>query len=350
MGVGDPHGDQACDGHAHDGHAHAGHAHGHAASGPGERHVDAGGPHGHRHSHAASARRLGLSLGLTLAIMVAEAVGGFVSGSLALVSDAGHMLTDAAALGLALLAVLFAARPADDKRTFGFRRLEVLAAQFNVAFLVLLTGWIAWEAMERLRNPPPAIGVATMGVVAFVGLVTNVVILLWLRHDHSLNARSAFLHVLGDAIASVAVLGGAAVIWVRPDWAWVDPALSLAIALLILWGAWGLSREITDILMEAVPRHIDLSDVCRTMHSASGVEEVHDVHVWTISSGLYALSAHVVVRDDAMGHNDSILTEVKGRLRECFGIDHTTIQIESAGYAHIYDHVHDTEAGRRATP
>jgi cobalt-zinc-cadmium efflux system protein len=282
--------------------------------------------------------------------MVAEAVGGFVSGSLALVSDAGHMLTDAAALSLALLAVLFAARPADDKRTFGFRRLEVLAAQFNVAFLVLLTGWIGWEAVDRLRNPPPPIGVATMGAVALVGLVANVVILLWLRHDHSLNARSAFLHVLGDAVASVAVLAGAAVLWVRPAWTWVDPLLSLGISLLILWGAWGLSREITDILMEAVPRHIDLGDVCRTMHGADGVEEVHDVHVWTISSGLYALSAHVVVRDEAVGRNDAILEEVKGRLRERFGIDHTTLQIESAAYAHLYDHVHETEGGRRAAP
>jgi len=303
--------------------------------------------HSHAHSHAASAQRLGLSLGLTLAIMVAEVVGGIVSGSLALLSDAGHMLTDAAALGLALLAVLFAARPADDKRTFGFRRLEVLAAQLNVGFLVLLTGWILWEAMDRLRHPPAAIGFGVMGGIALVGLVGNLLILLWLRHDHSLNARSAFLHVLGDAIASVAVLAGAVVIGIEPSWTWVDPVLSMAIALLILFGAWGLSREITDILMEAVPRHIDLGDVCRTMSFAAGVEAVHDVHVWTISSGLYALSAHVVVRGEEMGHNDAILTEVKGRLRERFGIDHTTIQIESADYAHLYDHVHETEPGRR---
>ena len=340
----------ACAGHAHGDGDPAGHAgsHGHAGAGHGGEGHDA---HARTpHAHASSARRLAVSLGLTLAIMVAEAVGGFVSGSLALVSDAGHMLTDAAALALALLAVLFAARPADDKRTFGFRRLEVLAAQFNVAFLVLLTGWIGWEAVDRLRNPPPPIGVATMGAVALVGLAANVVILLWLRHDHSLNARSAFLHVLGDAVASVAVLAGAAILWVRPAWTWVDPLLSLGISLLILWGAWGLSREITDILMEAVPRHIDLGDVCRTMHGADGVEEVHDVHVWTISSGLYALSAHVVVRDDAVGRNDAILEEVKGRLRERFGIDHTTLQIESAAYAHLYDHVHETEGGRRAAP
>jgi cobalt-zinc-cadmium efflux system protein len=336
-------------GHHHD-HRHG---HGHPSAPPHEG--DAPCAEGHDHartpSHTASVRRLGLSLGLTLGIMLAEVVGGVVSGSLALLSDAGHMLTDAAALGLALLAVVFASRPADDKRTFGFRRLEVLAAQFNVGFLVLLTGWIAWEAVERLRQPPPAIGLGVMAGVAVVGLIGNVAILYWLHEDHSLNARSAFLHVLGDAIASVAVLAGALVMWVEPSWTWVDPVLSLGISLLILLGAWGLSREITDILMEAVPRHIDLGDVCKTMSAAAGVEAVHDVHVWTISSGLYALSAHVVVRAAAMGHNDAILTEVKGRLSERFGIDHTTIQIESSDYAHLFDHVHDHEAERRrATP
>ncbi len=324
-------------GHSH--HSHHDHTVPHR-HGPGE-----GGPRAS--AHALSARRLGLSLALTLAIMVAEVVGGLLSGSLALLSDAGHMLTDAAALALALLAVLFASRPADEKRTFGFRRLEVLAAQLNVAVLVVLTGWIVWEAVDRLRHPHAPIAFGIMAVTALVGLAGNVLILLWLRHDQSLNARSAFLHVLSDAVASVAVLAGAAVIWLRPSWTWVDPALSIGIALLILWGALGLSLEIADILMEAVPRHIDLSHVCRTMEGAAGVVAVHDLHVWTISSGLYALSAHLVVQDEAMGRNDAILTEVKGRLRERFGIDHTTIQIESAGYAHLYDHVHETEPGRR---
>ena len=305
--------------------------------------------HDHDHDHAAgahgastarSARRLLLSLVVTAGIMVAEAVGGLLSGSLALLSDAGHMLTDVAALGLALLAVRFAARPADEKRTFGFRRAEVLAAQANVAALVVLTAWIAWEAVDRLRHPGSRIELGVMAGVAAIGLVANLVVLRWLHADHSLNARSAFLHVLGDAISSVVVLAGAAAMWFEPSWGFIDPVLSLAISLLILWGALRLSLEIADILMEAVPRHLAIEEVCGVMGSVPGVLAVHDLHVWTISSGHHALSAHVVVGEGDLGRNDAILDDVKGRLRERFGIDHTTIQIESAGYAHLYDDVH----------
>src|SRR5512137_3202483 len=212
-----------------------GHHHAHGAT-----HHEPHGPEGHEegaHGAAsrASARRLGLSLAVTAGIMVAEAVGGWISGSLALLSDAGHMATDVAALGLALLAVLFASRPADQKRTFGFRRAEVLAAQANVAGLVLLTGWIAWEAVDRLRHPRGHIHLGLMAAVAAVGLAANLVVLGWLRHDHGLNARSAFLHVVGDAISSVVVLLGAAAMWVEPSWTWIDPVLSLAISVVIVW-------------------------------------------------------------------------------------------------------------------
>jgi cobalt-zinc-cadmium efflux system protein len=320
---------QACDhDHAHDavhGHAHA-LAHHHAAHGP---------------SEASSAKRLGVSLVAASIIMVAEGAGGWLSGSLALISDAGHMLTDVAALALALLAVVFGARPADTKRTFGYRRLEVLAAQVNVATLLLLTGWIAWEAVDRLRTPHQEIGLGVMAVVASIGVIGNTVILVWLRGDHSLNTRSAFLHVLGDAVASLAVLAGAVAMWIRPDLAWIDPVLSLAIALLILWGAGRLVLEITDILMEAVPRHVEVDEITRIMESADGVVAVHDLHVWTISSGLYALSAHLVIHAEAMGRNDAILTAVKSSLRRRYGIDHTTLQIESVDYAHVDDvHTH----------
>ncbi len=283
-------------------------------------------------------RRLAVSLGVAVIIMLAEVVGGWWSGSLALISDAGHMLTDVAALGLALLAVLFGARPADMKRTFGFRRLEVLAAQFNVATLVGLTGWIVWEAVGRLRNPHPQVALGIMAGAAGVGLLGNSVILVWLRGDHNLNTRSAFLHVLGDAVASLAVLAGAAVMSVRPQATWIDPALSLGIALLILWGAGRLVLEISDILMEAVPRHLDIGEIEQVMEDAAeGIVAVHDLHVWTISSGLYALSAHLVIGCESMGRNDSILTEVKADLRRRFGIDHTTLQIESVDYAHVDD-------------
>jgi cobalt-zinc-cadmium efflux system protein len=324
--------DRCKHGHDHGGHAPGhGHGHDHAALEHSHHH----GAHGR--AERSSARRLGLSLGVASVVMVAEAVGGWVSGSLALLSDAGHMLTDVAALGLALLAVLFGARPADVKRTFGFRRLEVLAAQFNVATLLVITGWIGWEAWDRLRNPPDHIHLGVMAGVAAVGVAANVIMLFWLHGDHSLNTRSAFLHVLGDAVASLAVLAGAAIMWIRPDLGWVDPVLSIGIGVLILWGCGRLVLEITDILMEACPRHLDVEEITRAMEEAQGVVAVHDLHVWTISSGLYALSAHLVTETHALGRNDAILTETKARLRQRFGIDHTTLQIESVDYAHVDD-------------
>ena len=321
------------------GHAGCAHAHHHHHD-PGHAHAHHEAAHGS--SEASSVRRLGVSLAVASVIMIAEALGGWLSGSLALISDAGHMLTDVAALALALLAVLFGSRPADMKRTFGFRRLEVLAAQINVATLLGLTGWIGWEAVERLRAPHPPIGLGVMAVVASIGVLGNSVILVWLRGDHNLNTRSAFLHVLGDAVASMAVLLGAGVMWIRPDLGWIDPVLSLGIALLILWGAGRLVLEISDILMEAAPRHLDLEEISRLMEAADdGVVAVHDLHVWTISSGLYALSAHLVIQADAIGRNDAILTCVKSSLCKRYGIDHTTLQIESVDYAHVDDvHTH----------
>jgi cobalt-zinc-cadmium efflux system protein len=306
------------------------------------------GGHGHERAHqegahgaGASLRRLAVSLALTAAIMLAEAVGGWLSDSLALLSDAAHMLTDAGALGLALVAALLATRRADDKRTFGYRRAEVLAAQVNVGALVVLAVWIAWEAVGRLRAPHAAIDLPLMAVVASIGLVANLAILWFLHQERSLNARSAFLHVLSDTFSSVAILAGAAAMARFPGLWWVDAALSLGIAALILWGAGRLVFEITDILMEGVPRHLDLSAVTRLIESAEGILAVHDLHIWTISSGMYALSAHLVVEADAMGRNDEILTEVKSALRRACGIDHTTLQIESAEYAHVDDiHVH----------
>lgn len=325
--------------HAHPGPCEGEHAHG--ANGHGHDHDHAARHAREAHGHGASMRRLGFSLALTAAIMVAEALGGWISGSLALISDAAHMLTDAGALGLALVAAWLSARPADDKRSFGYRRAEVLAAQINVGALVLLAGWIAWEAVERLRGVAEPIDLGLMAVVAAIGLAANVAILWFLHQEHSLNARSAFMHVLSDAVSSVAILIGAAAMAVRPALTWLDPVLSLAIAALILFGAGRLVLEITDILMEGTPRHLDVAAVSRQMEQADGVLAVHDLHIWTISSGLYALSAHVVVKDDALGRNDAILQEVKSGLRRTFGIDHTTIQIESASYAHVDDvHAH----------
>jgi cobalt-zinc-cadmium efflux system protein len=309
------------------------------------RHDHAHEHHGHSHAQigappGASLRRMALSLGLTAFIMVAEAIGGWISGSLALLSDAAHMLTDAGSLGLALLAMYFAGRPADLRRTYGYRRAEVLAAQLNVGALVVLCGWIAWEAVDRLRAPPEPIRLGVMAAIATVGLAGNLAILYWLHDDRRLNVRAAFLHVLSDAVASVAVLTGAIVMRFRPELRWIDAALSLAIAGLILWGALQLIWEITHILMESVPGHLDVGAVSRSMESADGVVAIHDLHIWTISSGMYALSAHVVVAADSMGRNDAILHAVKHRLLSDHGIDHTTLQIESVDY----DHAHDVHA------
>lgn len=316
--------------HAHPHHPHAHPHHDH------ERAHQAG-----AHAAGASFRRLAISLGITAIIMVAEAVGGWLSDSLALLSDAAHMLTDVGALGLALVAAYLATRRADEKRTYGYRRAEVLAAQLNVGALVILSVWIAWEGIQRLRSPPAAIDLRVMAGVAAVGLVANVATLVVLHKEHSLNTRSAFLHVLSDTISSVAILIGAAAMAARPSLWWIDPVLSLAIAGLVVWGALGLVFEITDILMEAVPKHLDLGAVARLMESAEGVVAVHDLHIWAISSGMCALSAHLVVHADAMGRNDDILTEVKSGLRRTFAIDHTTLQIESAAYAHVDDvHMH----------
>jgi cobalt-zinc-cadmium efflux system protein len=326
------------------------HAHPHGPraheEGPSERGADTVREHERAHQRGAhgagsSLRRLAVSLGLTATVMVAEAVGGWLSGSLALVSDAGHMLTDAGALGLALVAAYLATRPADDKRTFGYRRAEVLAAQINVGALVFLAVWIGWEAVDRLRAPAHAIDLRLMAIIATIGLAANLAILWNLHGERGLNARSAFLHVLSDAISSMAILGGAGAMALHPSLWWIDPVLSLAIALLILGGALRLVLEITDILMEGVPRHLDLAAVTEQMQSAEGVIAVHDVHIWTISSGLCALSAHLVIHAESMGRNDQILTAVKAGLRRRFGIDHTTLQIESAAYAHVDDmHVH----------
>src|SRR5512133_598317 len=300
----------------HRGHPHAGHDH--------EREHQLG-----AHGAGRSLRRLAASLAVTALVMVAEAVGGWMSGSLALLSDAAHMLTDAGALGLAVVAAALATRPADDRRTFGFRRAEVLGAQINVGVLAVLSIWIAWEGVERLRTPHAAIDLRLMAAIALVGLAANLAILWFLHEEHSLNARSAFLHVLSDTISSVAILGGAGAMALRPELWWIDPALSIGISALILWGAWRLVLEITHILMEAVPGHLDVTEVTLEMERAGGVLAVHDLHIWSISSGMCALSAHLVVDGIAMGRNDEILTEVKARLRRSFGSGRTTLQIEA---------------------
>ena len=254
-----------------------------------------------------------------------------MAGSLALISDAGHLLTDAAALLLAILALWFAGRPADLKRTYGFFRLEVLSALVNGVSLIAIAVFICWEAWARIAHPEP-IKAGLMLVVAVVGLAVNLVGMLLLARSPSMNVRAVFLHVVGDALASVGVIVAAAVAWAT-GWTLLDPLLSVAIALIIAFGAIGLVREAVHVLLEAVPAHIDLAEVFGAMKALAGVREVHDLHVWTISQNLHALSAHLVTTGEVKDP-DGLLIAARAMLREKFGIDHATLQLESEQFAH----------------
>jgi cobalt-zinc-cadmium efflux system protein len=277
--------------------------------------------------------RLLFALALTGTIAVAEAVGGYISNSLALMSDAGHMLTDISALGLSLLALWFSGKPADLKKTYGYYRMEILSALLNGMLLLGITVVIVVEAWARFRSPAE-VKLGPMAVVATIGLLANLGALAFLHRTHSMNVRGAFLHVLGDALSSVGVLVGAGVMYLT-GWYTIDPIISLVISVVIVVGAVKLVRDAVDVLLEAVPSHVDMAEVKELLVKVQGVRDVHDLHVWTIASGMYALSAHLVVADPMVCNNDEILSSVKHELFDRFGIDHTTIQIESETYAHL---------------
>jgi cobalt-zinc-cadmium efflux system protein len=262
---------------------------------------------------------------VTALFMVVEAVAGWISGALALVADAGHMLTDVGALGLSLFTALLARRPADPRRTYGYLRWEILAALVNGAALFGLAGWVVVEAIGRISDPQP-IETGLFMVVAAVGLVVNLVSLRVLhgaRHG-SLNVRGAYLHVLGDALGSVAALAAAVTIRFT-GWTVADPIVSIALSLLILVGAWRLLRESTDILLEAVPAHISMEDVRGRMMEVSGVLAVHDLHVWSVTSGVVAMSGHAVVPE--LASHPVALASLKQAVAG-LGIGHATIQLE----------------------
>lgn len=297
------------------GHHHHGHGHHH---------------HGHGTAGARNRRRLAVTLGLAAAYLVAEAVGGWLANSLALLADAGHMLSDVAALGLSLFAIWIAQRPATPQRTYGYYRTEILAALANGATLIAISLLIFVEAFHRLSAPQPVAGGLVMGI-AVGGLLVNVAGLLMLHggRDESLNVRGAWLHLLTDALGSVgAILGGAAV-WAF-GWYWADPLVSVLIGLLVIWSAWHLVRESVGVLLEGTPPHIDVAEVRAAMAEVDGVEEVHDLHVWTITSGMEAMSGHVVVGGDvAVCSSSQVLADLHGLLHERFGLHHMTIQMET---------------------
>jgi len=274
---------------------------------------------------AESRRRLAIALGITATVMVAEVVGGWLAGSLALLADAGHMLADAAALGLALFVARVAQRPATPERSFGLLRLEILAALVNGALLIAIAIGIGVEAWHRLKAPAGVNGPLLLGI-AGVGLVANLVSLRILHHghEHSLNQRGAYLHVLGDLLGSVGALAAGGIV-VATGWVVADPLISVLITLLVLGSAWRLIKESTDILMEATPNHIALGDVHDRIASVAGVDSVHDLHVWTVTSGVVAMSGHLVVRNPT--DNQPVLEAVQHRMRD-LGINHVTVQME----------------------
>jgi cobalt-zinc-cadmium efflux system protein len=283
--------------------------------------------HDHKLSSAAAQRgRLVAVFAITLAVLVVELVGAALSGSLALFADAGHVLADGAGIGLALLAIRFAARPATPQRTFGYYRLEILAAVVNAVLLFGVAGFVLVEAWRRLAEPPE-VASGLMLAVAAVGLVANAVS-LWLLRDgqqRSLNLRGAYLEVWGDLLGSVAVLAAAAVIAVTGFRA-ADPIASALIGVLILPRTWRLLREAVDVLLEAAPKEVDLDEVRRHLLETRGVTDVHDLHAWTITSGLPVLSVHVVLERDADAGR--VLDGLGDCLAGHFDIEHSTFQLE----------------------
>ena len=286
---------------------------------------------GHTHSHerrsAQSLTKLKVALGLTFVYMLAEAVGGWLANSLALLADAGHMLTDVAALCLTLAAIWIATRPATDKKTFGYYRYEILAAFVNGIALVLISLWVIYEAFERWQTPQDVRGFE-MTVVAVGGLIVNIIAAFLLHggHEHDLNMRGAWLHVMGDLLGSIAAIIAGALI-IAFGWAWADAASSVLISLIIIFGAWNLIKESVNVLLEGTPAHINLTAVEQAILQTENVQNVHDLHVWTITSGMEALSVHVVHNENVL--QSELLRIIKTKLHDEFGIDHLTIQMET---------------------
>ncbi|MEV8031550.1 cation diffusion facilitator family transporter [Streptomyces sp. NPDC086182] len=304
--------------------------------------MGAGHDHGHAHgtppagtATAAYRGRLRVALAITLTVMVVEIFGGVLADSLALVADAAHMATDALGLGMALLAIHFAARPPSEKRTFGYARAEILAALANCLLLLVVGGYVFVEAIQRFITPADTNGGLTI-VFGVIGLVANTISLTLLMRGQkdSLNVRGAFLEVAADALGSAAVIVAAVVI-MTTGWQAADPIASIAIALMIVPRTWKLLQETLDVLLEAAPKGVDMADVRAHILALDGVEDIHDLHAWTITSGMPVLSAHVVVSSDvlnAIGH-EKVLHELQGCLGVHFDVEHCTFQLEPSGHA-----------------
>ena len=296
----------------------------------GHGHDHSHGGHGHDHSHgSADKRALAIVLVLTGGFMVAEVIGGLLTGSLALLADAGHMLSDTASLGVALFAAWLAGRPATPSRSFGFRRAEILAALLNGVTLVAISIWIFIEAYRRLSEPPEVLG-GLMLVIAVLGLLVNVAgaVILSRSEGESLNVEGALRHVIADVLGSIGAII-AAIIIIFTGWRYADPLVSAVIGLLVLASSWRLLRDSVTILLEATPRGIDAEAVGRKMVGVEGVNEVHDLHIWTITSGFPALAAHVLVGQHENCHEKR--RELEDLLEHEYDIEHTTLQVDHVG-------------------
>jgi cobalt-zinc-cadmium efflux system protein len=283
-------------------------------------------------------RSLRIALVLTGTFLFVEVVGGILANSLALIADAGHMLTDVAALGLSLFVGWFSRRPETPQKTYGYLRLEILAALVNGTTLLLLSFWIVWEAVPRLREPEPLASGLMLGV-AVAGLLINA-ISAWILHptgETSLNVRGAYLHVLGDLLGSVAVVA-AALIVMAAGWLIADPIASILVTGLIVRGAWRLVREAVDVLLESAPSHISLGAVRSQLEAIPGIESVHDLHVWSVATGMVAMSVHAIVREPE--RHQHVLEHVHDAMR-LFGIGHVTVQLERSAMYERERHLHE---------
>ncbi|KRF21660.1 cation diffusion facilitator family transporter [Paenibacillus sp. Soil787] len=301
----------------------------------GHDHAHHGQHHGHHHhGHSGNKQGLFIALCITASIMILEFVGGLWTNSLALLSDSGHMLSDAGSLVLSLTALWFAAKPSSAHKSYGFHRIEILAALFNAITLFVIAGLIIWEAVGRFIDPP-AVASGSMMLIACVGLIANLLSAWALMRKGdvhgNLNLRSAYLHILGDALGSVGAIlaGGAMLIF---GWYAADPIISILVSLLILKGAWTVLKSTIHILMEGTPAAVSYGDVKHVLESIDGVINVHDLHIWTITSGLDSLSCHLLIADDR--NSQVVLQQAIHQIEERFQITHATIQIENSTNAH----------------
>jgi len=286
--------------------------------------------HTHHHRFESSRRRLALAFWTQLSFFVVELVGGILTNSLALLADAGHMLSDVGALGLSLLALFWTARPPTAQRTYGYHRLEILVALVSGLALWAMAGYIFYEAFGRFFQPPEISSLPVL-VIASLGLLINLLgmYVLYPAREHNLNLRSAFLHLLADSLGSVAAIAaGVAIYW--KGWYWFDPLAGVVVGVMIIYGSWQLVWEAADILLESTPRHIDLDEVQKALEGHPAVQRVHDLHIWTIASGIYALSVHVAI--DSPENRDCLTWELEELLRRRFGLEHNTIQLEGPDF------------------